>query len=275
MVDYTDHVIKIGSSHKICEDYAISGNQPFSYFAISDGCSSSENTDIGSRIILMSIKKILKIIDIKNNPDWCDFNNPKNNIYKHELLKNIAKFTMMFEIEEETLDATFLFGYYNSDTNKIYIFGMGDGNIIYKKNNSIIHENYNFNSEYPMYLSYLINKNRYQKIQSIYNKEDLIVVKSDINNVIDKKYENPINFIYKEFNTENIDWLILSSDGLESFLKDNEKVNIIKDLTSFKQLRGEFVTRRFNKFIKNSIKNNIDHYDDISISGISFEKGDS
>ena len=54
-----DHYMTIGSSHQVCEDYIISGTEPFPYIILSDGCSSSKDTDIGARILAQCAKNYL------------------------------------------------------------------------------------------------------------------------------------------------------------------------------------------------------------------------
>ena len=44
----TDTFIEIGSQHKVCEDYIIAKDN---YIILADGCSRSENSDMGARIL--------------------------------------------------------------------------------------------------------------------------------------------------------------------------------------------------------------------------------
>jgi len=63
---------QIGKDHKICEDYAISGHDPFPYIIISDGCSSNLNTDIGSRILVSMTKKNIHLFNPEYYIDFVD-----------------------------------------------------------------------------------------------------------------------------------------------------------------------------------------------------------
>ena len=48
----TDHLFWAGDSHKVNQDYCLSGSKSGLHYAIvSDGCSSSPDTDFGSRIL--------------------------------------------------------------------------------------------------------------------------------------------------------------------------------------------------------------------------------
>jgi len=56
---HIDTYIKGGASHTICEDYILSGMLPRPYIIISDGCSSSDNTETGARILSHLAKQYL------------------------------------------------------------------------------------------------------------------------------------------------------------------------------------------------------------------------
>ena len=60
MTIHIDHLLKKGKTHKICEDYIISGYNPAPYIILSDGCSSSKNTDVGARVLCHVAKQYLE-----------------------------------------------------------------------------------------------------------------------------------------------------------------------------------------------------------------------
>ncbi len=49
----TDCFYSIGHSHKVCEDYALSGTigDTLAYAVVCDGCSSSKQVDVGARLL--------------------------------------------------------------------------------------------------------------------------------------------------------------------------------------------------------------------------------
>ena len=51
--------INIGSTHALCQDYALARNDG-PYVILSDGCSSSPDTDVGSRLLVKASEKIFK-----------------------------------------------------------------------------------------------------------------------------------------------------------------------------------------------------------------------
>ncbi len=54
-----DTFLKIGDQHKICEDYIIQGTDQVPLLILSDGCSSSDNTEMGARILCYLAKQYL------------------------------------------------------------------------------------------------------------------------------------------------------------------------------------------------------------------------
>ena len=53
-----DHHFWMGKTHNVCEDYAMSGTSGgVSYAIVSDGCSSSPDTDFGARILARAALK--------------------------------------------------------------------------------------------------------------------------------------------------------------------------------------------------------------------------
>ena len=62
-----DSAFQIGKTHDVCEDFALTGTfedekNTARYVIVSDGCSSSQNTDLGSRLLSFSIANELKKI---------------------------------------------------------------------------------------------------------------------------------------------------------------------------------------------------------------------
>ena len=280
----SDAAYYIGKTHKVCQDYAIAKNNLSEYkIILSDGCSGSIQTDMGSRIICETIKNYLEL---------CTINNIKL------FFNNINIIYQMMDLPKECLDATLLFSFVKNNLIKIKAYG--DGIIILKNRNNNTHIiSIEFSNSYPFYLNYLNGNNeRYDKWASMQNNHKIIntfTISSD-NEIIDTKeyiikndtkIANP-NYIISTNKQEDeiiVDkniykWVSLSSDGLHSFYKTifndtsiiSEKIalqDIIYNLFDFKNFNGAFVQRRLKKFITITCKNNNwYHNDDISIATI-------
>lgn len=275
---------KIGSSHKTCQDYAISGSiEPqYHYGILSDGCSNSLNSDVGSRLLALAAKKeLLKYVT------W----NVEINLYNIIIEAEKNSQSIFSTSYSSCLDATL--GFILSFKDKILVELIGDGSIIIQYiNDSIKIIDIAYENNSPVYLNYLLdNKTHLYKTQfgnwcptvstvSLERKEDdpdwitLCNTKTwkrvSTSNFIledDLKYEIPI--FTKELNANDIKSVSIFSDGISSFMKNNLsllKIDVLAELLGFKVLKGDFLGRRMNCFFNRFCpQNGISHYDDFSM----------
>lgn len=276
----TDTFIRIGSKHLICQDYAISGVDPFPYSIVSDGCSASKNTDIGSRILTLAAKNFLLLP--KNyfktyfRNETCNGINPKNLYDKMgiSIINRAFSIINLLSLELECLDATLIISFMIDDC--IYTYVYGDGNILCVEENTVRYINISFPSSAPFYLSYHLNPERMNgyfrefENKKIVNESHIVddSTNFDALSITEHSCDKPI--ILKTTPT-NKDVYMVSSDGLNSFVGENERGIDLKELigkmVKFKNLNGKFIVRRLTRFLKNIKAQGIDHYDDISIGG--------
>ncbi len=57
-VENLDSFFSMAKQHAVCQDYAIGGMLPSPFLVLCDGCSSSNNSDVGARILAISARKI-------------------------------------------------------------------------------------------------------------------------------------------------------------------------------------------------------------------------
>jgi hypothetical protein len=275
-----DSAFYIGTTHEKCEDYALHYEN---LIMISDGCSSSSNTDIGSRLICEVAKKY----------DSYKFR-------KGLLIPFCSKIVDMIGIPQESLDVTLLSAYV--ENNHIFIEGTGDGNIIICTKNNILHIlSMSYELSAPYYMSYILNKERdllWQNIRN--NKFKIVYTRTDLENTFFYQTTSNDNcefnsghliFPYSLFRfsptngkvvlpTKDIKWVALSSDGLNSFYtkvrsetsdytQSIDHVLVIRELMKIKNTNGKFVQRRMNKFRKTCEKLDWHNADDISLAVIS------
>jgi hypothetical protein len=277
---YSDSFFEIGSTHKICQDYACHGyidNKP--YAVISDGCSSAEDTDFGSRIL---VKSLLKNI---YNPDY----NIKS-LFDYTInFANISRKSLL--LKEESLFATICL--LKRLENCFEISGVGDYLIAinYEKYIKVIE--YEFVSGAPYYLAYELDnaKGRQKYFDTfggkILRKEtDLLLNDNNSITTQEPKLENFI--LNKESDIffsdlvagDNIKSIVICSDGARSFRKNvitkTSKIDVdspaqesLIHFINYKNYVGEFIQRRAIKAKKELNNDLIFHYDDLSIAGIS------
>lgn len=279
-----DCFYEIGYSHSVCEDYALAGkiNNDIYYALVCDGCSASNNVDVGARLIAHST--INKIKDI----NW-EF------ILKEELSFNfITELCLSIAIQADMLrqqlklpisclDTTLVLAISNSDNmGKVFVFGDG-GAAIKDLNGKLTYRYVHYQSGAPYYLSYLLDHDRNRSYFVNFGHKNLEVITENIrheeeNTKYDKKIIEPYEtqglktFQNTCFSFKNAKFIGVMSDGIHTYEKEgNEAVDhtcMIEDFMNFKNTKGQFVIRRTNRIRKECISDNIKHYDDVSVSAI-------
>lgn len=275
-----NHCFEIGSTHLICQDYALSGQIQtdealFTYGIISDGCSGSKDTDIGSRYLAMATRRILKS-ELANKVDIF-------NISVGELGDKIIKEASGYIdsellIENNSFDATL--GFFITDGEKYRIIMYGDG-LVYLETDvrKIYHISYVENT--PPYLSYKLDANRLwgysgkigctDKAVNIWNVNDSkspALESQIINKIVDSPYTEICGLV------NNVQKIAIFSDGIDSFESYNQSVARIDFLKCTEQYinypikKGDFLIRNFKHNSKDNLKNFVRHYDDLSCAAM-------
>jgi hypothetical protein len=258
----TDTFIEIGSSHKICQDYILKDDKTNSII-LSDGCSSSKYTDIGSRILShLALKKLRRVFEDNNFP----FDNIK---YGLSIADSAHSITRDLDLPDESMDATLIVSYYDKVTNSIFINFYGDGYVVTLNKDDFMEIIYiKYDREMPFYLSY-------EAVALFRNLEKYKSFK--INQQICKMVEDEVSLIeYKPGISRHtirlpLDYMkcvLLASDGLGSFVKKIDPADIqsiCKMFLHYPVKNGEFLKRTMIFQLKKLEKEGIHHYDDLSI----------
>lgn len=256
-----DHFLKQGKGHKMCEDYIISGDDPFPYVILSDGCSSSKDTDVGARILCYLARQYLtlKDMDYSNSVDMGSW-----------IIHNAEMMARHMGLKASCLDATLIVMYKYDELSNINIAMYGDGCVIIGyKDDSIDYYSSKFNMNAPYYLSYKLSQddnltylNQFGKFRTDINKGG---IESEVPLVLPRTFS---------FNPPLYNFILISSDGIDSFINQDQIQVPIKlllgyrsEFLKFKNTNGNFVQRRVKREILNYEKAGTFHYDDISIGG--------
>lgn len=260
----TDTFLRIGSQHQICEDYIIQGNiQDLQYIILSDGCSSSKNTEMGARILCHLAKKYLSY-RIEQAINY----NIKHSKMGSWIVHNAELIARQMGLPISCLDATLMVSYYYDG--RVVVYTYGDGDIILKDNEGNICVNsISFSNNAPYYLSYKIDPTRdkiyYENKNSMFfnEKTSYSELKTELS------YDCPQ---FSAFSVENYQSIFVCSDGIESFIRKNPAErdlisvhDVIGPLSTFKNFRGEFLKRRVKRALKTLDQDGITHADDLSI----------
>lgn len=265
----------IGKTHLVCEDYAHHFDNKM---VVCDGCSSSENTDIGARLLALSFDKVIDVCFESFDEDESLY----TTIAK-ELSLEMQQITASLWIPVSSMDASLIGAFIDPSTGLLRVIMYGDGSIIYKKKDEdfIRAVNVSYEKEAPYYLSYLhagLRKDNYIEFANQYEDGKIKTIKSG--NISDlQEYKQRYDFpIYYMFHPEELEFLALVSDGLTSFYEKGECGlrepvdfnRVIMEFTSFPIITPGFVKRRMRRACEVFEKKNIFHSDDISMAVMYF-----
>jgi hypothetical protein len=275
---------QIGSSHKVCEDYALSGlYEDMAYIIVSDGCSSSTDSDVGARILSHIAKGVLIYLkgrDILLSEAFPD-------IFRELMLRKCLEVKTSLGLITDVFDATLLISVVLGG--KMVCLGWGDGYLaLVDKNNTINFLEIKFSSGAPYYLSYEMNPSKKSAYQKEFGGGELCLTQCTLDssggmsNLVTKS--SPIQYQHTLEIADNITGLkciTLLSDGIDTYQDDprfqhpegKEKLKykaseMVLPLVSYKSTAGEFVIRRMQRNKEDLDKKHILHFDDVSCATI-------
>jgi len=257
----TDIFLEIGSQHKVCEDYIIQGSKPEPFIILADGCSSSDDTEMGARLLCHLAKQYLRYraddlhdIDYKKMGRW--------------IIHNAEMTARQLGLKISCLDATLIVSYFIDNT--IYVKMYGDGMVVIKRGDTIEYFTVDFSNNAPYYLSYLVDDHRHELYHDLGNDLTITTNCGGYEPMISTyAYDFPFEYTW---NANEIDGLFIASDGLSSFIDNNPTARtshpageLLPDFMSFKGTKGEYLKRRMKKALRKLDDMGIVHFDDLSI----------
>ncbi len=267
---FLDRYFTIGKMHsrkgQPCEDYAWTQQEKEkNWIIVSDGCSGGEDTDIGSRIIIMSLNKILKEKD-ENYLKWAK----KIPLEQKTILKEWQKAT---GLQEKNMLATYVLGFLTPQGGFFQI--QGDGAIIlqYKKLIKIYRFDWNNFPCYPIYSQkhYQILKNNIGpypfKVQKFFLcRKNKKIVKLEKNYPLEKGAQGFTFFLDKK-KIQDLEMALVFTDGL-SQIEKLPFLKAVREFLDFKSMAGCFLKRRAIKIFKEINKNGCGPLDDFAVAAI-------
>lgn len=274
MIFNTDSYYAIGSSHSVCQDYSLSGLKNYNvendtaFALITDGCSASENTDFGARLLAKCAEHRIK---------WFF---PDEKSFRLKTIDAANYCVDVLDLNKECLDATLLF--IQADFNGYEIRAYGDGGILkLGYDGSVEYIFIEYPSGAPLYLNYYSNEERFERYKSMFGlKRHIHKWKIDSEGNKTYKVDSDENGEpYVEYGSHDYKVIAVVSDGIASFVKSIDKtvepanmIDVVTQIMDIKGVKGKFVHRIINGLNRFCEKNSLKHTDDFSIAGISFEK---
>ncbi len=254
-----------GRSHVVCEDYADSDmTYGKGILVSSDGCSESDNTDVGARIItrLAAQKLAFEPLEQLHTVDG----------FLASIMLQADGIRKLLGLRQQCLDATLLLAQVDAVWTKVMV--VGDGYVIMRAREEeggrlrIIKIESSGNA--PEYPSYLLDVGRRERLRLEYGAEKTIsetFYKDGV--LVDKSEPRTVQTIAwcDEIKTHVLEFVAIASDGLGTFsMGEMSDVEAIHELTRYKSVKGAFVKRRMKRFLAECEKKDIHHADDIAMA---------
>jgi hypothetical protein len=282
----TDAAYHIGDDHTVCQDYAFSGvtEDKLAFAILCDGCSASQNVDVGARILahiaFSCMSSFNGLTADLTNEAYEDFGNIV-------ILQAKTLIESLPHLGIDCLDSTLLVAVTNGKQHHIYAYG--DGAIVLKHKTHTDITWINFRSGAPWYLTYLLSDNNRTSYHKQFDQHKDVYHASYDNKsgegydaaTFEMPYDAPTHIVLDTTETQDIDTIVLMSDGLKDFYnvfadKPSENIPLARaalDLSGFKNFSKDFVQRRMQAFQRNRLVQKIKHLDDISMAAIHFDYG--
>jgi hypothetical protein len=292
----TDSWFVTGKSHAVCQDYARHGfaestdksltKTPF--IVLSDGCSSSPDTDIGARALCLGLATSKNLVSADSAE------------YLHSDVMQFAR-SMCSGLHPNCLDATLLYAYWKD--NRLFYNMIGDGAVkvttTWQEDGKEVTQTavsitqYGMNA--PPYLNYWMTR-RWMDYSNEFGEDFALFTRttSDDPGALYIPQEPILPYAMERY-TKMIEPIIptsgkwsvqitMISDGFDSFSplkgtvyptadanRASSGMAVIDELTRFANRTGEFVKRRGNRAMSDWAKLGIVNQDDLSVISMYIE----
>jgi len=236
----SDATINIGSTHALCQDYVIARD---TYVILSDGCSSSPDTDTGARLLVKALEQNL------SKPAGIE------DLHRESACVALG-WANMIGLPPESVDATLMSVHVSGDD--LIIACSGDGVIVFESRTGDL-DVYVITSPsgYPFYPSYVHQPNRLAELV----EHDRHI--KEIKHSSSVTMSDSLTITFK-LNVADYKYAAVASDGMTSFCNVTLP-DVLKEFWAFKNSHGAFVQRRMKRFRKDT---NWQHADDLAIGVI-------
>ena len=252
---HSDAYFVTGTAHPVCQDYALAGEKDEQPFAIvSDGCSSSPHTDIGSRLLTHAFVSEIPAFRVVRDEGLMT-----------RVVTNAAGASIVLGLPLECLDATLLCCSIVDDP---LIMAVGDGVVACKyEDGSVTAWQIEYDKSAPEYPSYRLDPKRQARFNNEFGSFKKIFKWSTSKGytTTDMTDEFLPQFRFNLLDKPKV--IAVMSDGVGTF-EGIPWYDVVTALMDFKSVKGQFVQRRMKRFIKNCQKKGIAPYDDVSMAAI-------
>jgi hypothetical protein len=267
-----DRFMEIGSTHEVCEDYAISGiirrdsDGDLIYGIVCDGCSGSPDTDVGARVLAKKAVDLLQTGDVPTSLGRAtDFLEVL--AIESEAIAMSVSGESFYSNNRNMLDSTFMMAL--SYQGRAIVICEGDGVVCVVGDDglSMVYRLF-VEGARPPYPSYRLS--RYGRgrpgvlMQEMISGGERVGAPSECSGGI----------FFMNVDMDDLRCVAVASDGVESFAVGRTSIpttRVADELVSFKLVSGKFVKIRMTG-LKRSLKKvgePLVHLDDLSVAAVS------
>nr|MDQ2731733.1 protein phosphatase 2C domain-containing protein [Armatimonadota bacterium] len=254
----TDTAFRIGKAHSVCQDYGMTGSGNSKFVLLSDGCSSSPDTDVGARLIVRSAANIL----LKNTIDFIQPVGPSLAEYHQKVIGAARSFVEPLGLHPHSLDATLLT--LQAVEGRWIASISGDGTLAMQDGDGVIHlRTISYTRSYPFYLNYSGDVDRLEALgrqtdnlrlmeRSVLRPDGRVEVQETVTELAQTEPYCETGKV------EDFQWIAILSDGVGSFVRVDDSGahepvplnTVLRELLAFKNFNGVFVERRMQRFLR-------------------------
>ena len=250
-----DSVFVKGSTHLVCEDYAQHGD---GFALVSDGCSSAPRSDVAARLVYLGARRAFAEARLRPEIDAA-------------ALKELDLRHLALAAHDEPLFATLLTARVLGSRAVVTV--VGDGEVLTARQGTVERRKFHYPlCNAPYYPAYALQP----PLEALWRRDF-----PDNPLVIEREGAEPERsmaaepWVTLEWNVEDLEWILLTSDGLSSFVDAHgrpvEERRVIDGLCAFKNRTGGFLQRRVLRLLDELRAEGIAPYDDFSAAVLTFD----
>jgi hypothetical protein len=264
-----DSAFRMGSSHAVCQDYAVAAGAPCRpYVILSDGCSSSPDTDVGARLLVKAAERLLGESDGPSADGLAGLH--------AEAARIALSWANLLGLRPQAVDATLLTAHL--DGGELVVGCSGDGVVCLQTADGAL-DAYavSYPAGYPVYPAYAHQPTRLRALADAgrARKELTRLRAASAGERLRTTHVTDGGALTEVFAVvaAGYRFATLLSDGVQSFLDSGRAEaipleSVLPELVSFKNTRGAFVGRRMKGFLKDCRQKGWRHGDDLSLAAL-------
>jgi hypothetical protein len=268
----------MGSTHAVCQDYAVAGHAPAAaygacdpcrpYVILSDGCSSSPDTDVGARLLVKAAERLLRE---SGETPACELAE-----LHAEAARLALRWVEMLGLRPQAADATLLTAHLHGE--ELVIGCSGDGVVCLQTTEGALDAYVvSYPDGYPVYPAYAHQPARLRALADAGRGRKEVARFGAASAEVRLRPAgltrgDALTEVFA-FDAAGYRFAALFSDGVQSFHRSAAAQaipleSVLPKLVSFKNTRGAFVGRRMKGFMKDCQQKGWRHGDDLSLAAL-------